>query len=362
MVITKDSAVAKIFKELLKAPKTQKATTISTSVEFFKEKGIVVNLDGDIQFIFIKDKTVDKSCSIQGSFIISAICSPLSDTDVTITFTDGAACVNGIEFPTSEISEDRLDSLNTSVAAPHITFTNEQLSKIEKDFDITLGNYFISPTMVDVMSFAVNEGNLYRFNSSSACWKISNVEADVDKVQLEQDYGHTTKIWTMPHKIFDFMKIANTTKVYFTDYNSILVDSNEFFLQFNCRNTKTTKFKSYLNYINSVPEKTIKFAPLFKAKKFFDKIVENSYQLEEDINTVIKFTSGKGFDITIDTGKISFDCSDISITKEFELNTSVIKYLLDNLSEDTTVADRDNGEMELIDGNSHYFIVNFNQD
>ena len=362
MVITKDSVTAKIFREILVASKTQKANTVSTFVDFFKGKGIVVNFGESLQYIFIKNKDVDKTCSVSGSFIISAICASLDNNDAEILFKENEVDINGIIFEASEISEDRFEADRNHIINPHIVFTKEQLLNIEKNFDITLGNYFISPTMTDVISFAVDEGNLYQFSSSASCWKITNVIADIDKVQLEQDYGHTTKIWTMPYKIFNFMKISDNAKVYFRE-EGIVAETNDFLLTFNCRDTKTTKFKNYLNYINSTSEDTsMKLSPLFVSKDFFDKIIDNSYETEEDMYVRICFKKGIGFDVMIETSKLSFEEKSITFTKEIELNASVVKYLLDNLSKDSIIIERKDGEIEFIDGNDHYFILNLNMD
>lgn len=362
MVITKGSVAAKIFKEILVSSKTQKATTVPTSVTFVKNEGYYVKFDSNISSIFINDKNVSETFTIEGCFVVSVICAGLDNGDVTIDYKDSKAYINGVKFETSSNCDD--DKEEDSEFTPHLTFTKEQLINLEKDFDISLGNFFKIPETTDTIVFGINEGSIYEYSMSGTCWKLTKLtdkDAVINAVKIEQDYGHNTIAWTIPHKVFNFMKISENVEIQLECDNRVCVRSEDFKLSFNSRVTRVNLFKKYLQYFsdsnsgdNDVKEMHISD----EAKKFISDITHNFYEQEEDININMKFTKGTGLDINIDDNVISFKDENVQKDVNFEVDIFVIAYLINNNPEDLKVIIREDNLVEFFNDKSIYIVPN----
>lgn len=365
MIIKKGSVAEKIFKELLTASKTQKTSTVPESIKFLKDKGYYLTFSENVRTIFIKDKSVTDSFAISDSFIVPAICIGFDNGDSIIEFDkiNSKAIVNGIEFAevntfSADEADDEID--DDEITDYHLTFTKEQLENFENDFNISLGNYFKNPETVDTITFGINEGRIYKYATSTSCWKLSKLtdnEATINTVKIEQDYGHTIKAWTLPHKIFNFMKMSDCVNINF-DEDYIKINSKEFKLCFKTRETKTKALKEYLEYFsNDEIEKFIDFQLPDGAKKFIKDISNNFYEQEEDFCLNIKFKKQKGIEFTIDDKKLFID--DESVLNDFsiEANASAINYILNDTNEKLRI-NKKHSLILFYNGNSFYIVPN----
>ena len=360
-IIKKGSVAEKIFKELLSASKTQKTSTVIESIRFLKDKGYYLVFSENIRSIFIKDKSVTDSFAISDSFIVPAICIGFDNGDSVIEFdkTNSKAIVNGIEFTDIDTDFDE-EKYNEEITDYHLTFTKEQLENFENDFNISLGNYFKNPETVDTITFGINEGRIYKYATSTSCWKLSKLtdsEATINTVKIEQDYGHTIKAWTLPHKIFNFMKMSDCVNINF-DENYIEINSKEFKISFRSRETKTKTLKEYLKYFNNDEiEKFIDFQLPDGAKRFIKDISHNFYEQEEDFCLNIKFKKQKGIELAIDDKKLFINDESVSNDFSIEANTFAINYILNDTNEKLRI-NKENGLIIFYNGNSFYIVPN----
>ena len=355
MVITKGSKTANILAELINPSYTQKATTNVSYVEFVKDKGIYIRFDDAIESLFITDKTVDFSCEVVGSYLVTVLNFTLAKNDANISFINGKVMVSGFAFDTRD--EQQFESVNFSQA--HITFTKEQWAKLEKDFVATAGNTFKNPRITDVVNFTVHQGVLYKTLPNISHWEISKFDATIDDVGLSQEYGHTTKIWGLPKKVWSLLKEADEVQLFLASYNKILAKADGLELVYSIYPSKNTAFLDMLEKrTNGQKCLTIKdISANGELLRLLEDSKKYAFEQEEDKNCLITVEEGE-LKFEVDTNaSTKFEIAYSGPTVKISVDLVVLEHVLKYLPEDTEIREYEKSII-FVNGDKTIFVAN----
>lgn len=201
ITISESDACIKVFKKLYKSfTKTGGISTANLKV-FFHNNGIKIKFDDVIIDI---DGSYDLSAgySVTNPLFISVILTHFENSheDISIDFSDGKVKIDDYTF-----SYEKEGISLTVFTEWHMKFSSEQWNNLEKKFDITLGNYN-NPEKLDCIILAVNEGDTFIIEPSYDMVKIEKPEALIETVSLEQSYGHSCNLFSLPKKIWEIFK------------------------------------------------------------------------------------------------------------------------------------------------------------
>lgn len=328
MIISKESIFAKTLKELIVGSKTPNFSTVVSKVAFVKNKGVFFAFESNIDSIFLKIDSITENFKVDGNIFVSALNSALEDGDVELKIDLESKKVNFSNF--SFDIENSSYYIPGNIIEPIITFNNEQFKSIEKDFFLTLGNFFQNTKNTDTIFFGIKEGSLYQVAPGCGIYKIKDVDGIVDEVNISQKFGHSNCIYLFPHKIFDLFKNEETVKISFSE-NNMLLESNNIFINFTCPTYGTSIFLRRLNDKNIDDGLNISiFNPI---KQTLNNLTKNLFEDNEDFNILVKNSEGK-LELTIDNMTIETE-SECFEEFTFNVNVSVLSFILNNLPETT---------------------------
>ena len=195
---------------------------------------------------------------------------------------------------------------------------------------------------------------MFKLLPSVSAYKISKFDALIDETTLQQNYGHETKIWLLPKKVYDIV-VGNEISMEFRE-EEIYISTEKVYISYNITYMGTGVFKQNLAYRGVSQNNPVKFS-VFKnlnTKGF----VNNTFEIEEDKNISISVNSNKAEikieNLTYKTDITAPDC-------KFYFNLEVFNFLLDVLSEEATISEIDDETKYLIkDGDDILFIPKSN--
>lgn len=328
MVITKNSEVAKILKDLLKDVLTPRAIGEINCVSFVENKGIVVIFDNSaINKLYIKDETVDFTKSVNGLIVQTIAAALVSADEVSITSVDTGVCVAGKWIVANE--EDSTSFINNLVDRPLISFTNEQYAKLEKEFELTVANYFSNQKNVDTIGFVNDEGAISFIAPGASLYKISHeIDATVDAVFAEQLLGHSTRIYLIPRRVYDMTKyFKDNLKIYLSPDYEVLFESDTVMLTYVPVDFGTNKYQNNKSIAVDFEGGQEVAAIKDIVAEYVDPIIANKFAGEEDQNIEIKAEDGE---MTITIGNNISIKVDSSLTFKLAANAEVISYICKN--------------------------------
>lgn len=324
-----EKKIADVLKNLKQEVKTGGIELAISSISFFK--GIGVKISFSSSSIFIKDKDVDFTATVRDPFFATYLLAVYNNYgSFKIGHEDGLT-INGIQFDKSD-TEDYEDEASLD---PIVSFSPEQFKKLEKDFEITVNNYFKKPALTDVIVFGIKDGSLYEICPGTMLYKLGNFDATVDSVSLEQLYGHTTCACTLPHIYYNFLKDVNE-KVDVTidyDHSRIKLSAGDIIIEYHTYFLSTTLFNNQVKWLSQISN-GISVKSFRDIIKFSKEISEVNSDDDLEIEIKMKNTSA---DCSILEHDFYFDGFDNSENDDFEMklgpNTSVLGYLSDKLSD-----------------------------
>lgn len=337
MIIKKDGTFSKVLKEILKGNKTGNVSTLLNEILFEKNKGIILILTEGINSLLIKDENIDFNAKVPNSFIVTALASELEKDDVSISIIDSNITFNGYTFETISLDDTYEGEVSNNKISPFIFFKQEQFRNLEKDFELTIGNYFKLSKATDVICFAFNEGKLYKLLPGCNVYEISKFDAVIDEIELEKNFGHSTCIYIMPHKIFDIMKNEQNITIsynngcfYFAGSEIVLTS------RYGNNSLKTNVFINNLSIINKDSENIATLKDFLPLKEYIKNISSNLFEEAETPNIFINIEDGK-LKINIEDVLRSFD-TNLKNNITFDVNLLAFNYILQNLPEDTMIS------------------------
>lgn len=327
MVITKNSEVAKIFKDLLKDVLTPRAIGEINYVSFVENKGIIVSMDNSsISSLYIKNETVDFTKSVNG-LIVQTIAAALDSADeINVVSVDTGVRVADKWVVTNV--ESSITFRDTLIERPLITFTKEQYAKLEKDFDLTVANYFSNQKNVDTIGFVNDEGAVKLVATGASLYKISHeIDATIDTVFAEQVMGHSTEIYLIPRRIYDMTKHFKDNLKVCLYIGEVMFESDTVMLTYTPVNFGTNQYKNNksiaVDFEDGLEISEIKDT----IATYVEPILANKFASAEDQNIEIKAENGK-MDIVI--GNNIYITIDSNLTFKLAANAEVISYICKN--------------------------------
>ena len=356
MIISKESKLIEILNETFSMSRTPRISTVVTAVQFISEVGIIIRFEDNPRSIFVKDESVQMNFTIFSSLFVSVLVAAVeANGSVEIKMSDGIVTVNGFKF--TDTGSDYIH--RPRIENPHITFTKEQFLKLERDFDITIGNYFSNPKNTDSIGFAFTEGKVYEIAPGASLYKISKFDALIDEVQIEQDFGHDDKIFLMSRKIFDIVKHSDGDIKFYFDTNNGIVKINTDLMEFSYTYQQfgTNKFKSNLSLKGFTDGFALK--NFEKAIPVLRNITPYFFESSEDSNVCIEIKSDK---ITIDIEDIKKEIPvelPIEGTYLFNTNINALMYVINSVSLETaSIKDIGSDMIEVMDGETYFYLPN----
>lgn len=351
MIINKNDELVSLLKTFTKDSRTPECSTVVSKICFKKGEGIKFTFGENINYLIYKNSEVDFNAKVDGSLFVSTILSE---------FENGKETVNIAADTTSEIKvvidnkyyfeAENFNSSFETDSEKHISFTKEQFESLKKDFVYTIANYFENPKTTDVIGFACYEGTMFKLLPSVSAYKISKFDALIDETKLQQDYGHETKIWLLPRKVYDIV-IGNEISMNFCE-DEIYISTEKVYISYSITYMGTTVFKQNLAYRGAEQNKPIKLS-VFKnlnTKGF----VNNAFDIDEDKNVSISVNNNKA-EIKIEN--LAYKTDITAPDCKFYFNLTVLDFLLDVLSDEATISEIDDETKYLIkDGDDILFI------
>lgn len=350
MIISKGSKIASVFQELIKPSYTLKASTIVSYVNFIKEKGIYIKFDENIEGLFLKNEDVDFTAQVTNYFV-TILVSLLEKQDAEISFSDGKIYMGGFEFDTKEVD----DYDEPSFTQPHVKFSKEQWAKLERDFKATTSNAFKNPRIADVINFTVHQGALYKTMPSISHWEISKFDATIDEVGLSQAYGHTTKVFGLPHKVWDILKYFDDVELLLSD-SRITAKSDGISLRYQIYGSKFNAFLERLAE-RTEGEKLINVSLLRVVEPILKDSVKNAFEQEEDKNCYITIENNYlNFEVE-ESARIKFKVDYTGPKVVIPVNLAVLEYVLGNASDNAEIRTT-NKSIIVVDGDKYIMMAN----
>ena len=353
MIIKKNGTLSRVLKEVLKRSKTGNVSTLLNSFQFEKGKGITIFFSEAIDTILIKDESVDFNANITNDFIVVALASELEKNDVSISI-DSSSNVVFNEYTFKNVG---FNNYTEGKRSPFISFSQEQFQNLEKDFELTVGNYFKLPKATDVICLAFKEGKLYKLLPGCNVYEISKFDGTIDAVELEKVSGHSTFICIMPHKIFDLMKNEyNVSISYSSDNNRFYFESSEILicLRFSFSQLGAKVFINNLSIIND-NESIATLKSFLVLKEKIKSISSNLFEEVESPNIFVNVENNK-INLNIEDISLSFD-TDLKENITFNVDLLAFNYILQNLPENTTIS-KDKYFLIFKTENKTIFIIN----
>ena len=221
---------------------------------------------------------------------------------------------------------------------------------MKKDFVYTIANYFENPKTTDVVGFVCHEGAVFKLLPSVSAYKISKFDALINETTFQQNYGHDTKIWLLPRKVYDIV-IGNEISMDFLD-EEIYISTEKVYISYSPIYMGTNVFKQNLFYRGAEQKNPVKLS-VFKNLNI-KGLINNAFDVEEDKNVSISVNNNKAEikieNLTYNTDITTPDC-------KFYFNLTVLDFLLDVLSDEATISEIDDETKYLIkDGDDILFI------
>jgi hypothetical protein len=331
MVLTKDSEEIKIFKELVKDSLNKNASFTINNISFIPEKGIKIVIDEcDTSTIYIKNPNVDFAAAVS-NLIIPIILGAISNKDsINIVYSDNGKVEIDDTYAVEIISPDNSSKFYNQVSEPMITFTKEQYAKLEKDFDLTKGNYFSNEKNVDTIGFVNDEGSIKLISTGAYLYKYSdNLDATIDTVVAEQIGGHDVQIFLLPRKIYDITKhFKDSLKISLGGQGCIEFESDTIYFNYSTVNFGTTKYKSVKNDVLTTGNTSFKISDIKDVMiDLVEPILNNNFIAEEDSNIEIVSDNGKMLVSLNDNQIIKLD-NEVNLS--LAANAEVLLYLCKN--------------------------------
>lgn len=334
ITISESDACIKVFRKLYKSfTKTEGISTANLKVIFYSG-GIRVKFDSvtiDINNVY----DLSTGYSIANPLFVSAILTHFDNSheNISLEFSDGKVKVDDYTF-TYENEGISCDCYTEW----HMKFSPEQWNNLEKKFDITLGNYN-DPTKLDCIILAVSEGEALMVEPSYDMVKIEKPEAFVEAVSLEQSYGHSSQIFSLPKKIWEVFK-DSSDDIFLEFYNddAIRIHTNGVQLNY-CATLNGRKYYSETYFSQRAHEGTD-----------ISNIKNAVLPLEGLINNLPEDSDKSGF--SIEKGNILYQFDVIGHIDNNEENFSVSMELLISL-----LKDMDNPKMKRIETDKKYIQI-----
>ena len=195
----------------------------------------------------------------------------------------------------------------------HMKFSSEQWNNLEKKFDVSLENYK-DPEKIDCIFFAINEGEVFIVEPSYDMVKIEKPEALIQTVSLEQSYGHSCNLFSLPKKIWEIFK--GSADVFLGFYNGEEIRIHSRNIQLKCfANAPSAKYYNE-TYISKRAQEGADISNIKNAVLSLEKLVNN---LSEDLD---------GLDFAIDKGNITYRSEVVGHIENNEESFSVSMKLL----------------------------------
>lgn len=334
ITISESDGCIKIFKSLYKSfTKTGEISTANSKVTFYS-KGIRVRFD-NIAIDIDHPYDLSTGYSISNLLFISAILTHFENSheDISLNFIGGEVRVDNYSFSYEKEVTSRDDYSNWQMK-----FSPEQWNNLEKKFDITLGNYN-DPKKVDCILFIVNEGNAFIAEPSYDMVKIEKPEALIETVSLEQSYGHSCVIYSLPKKIWEVFKNSNDD-IFIDFYNDevLKIHSYDVMVKYNAELAGGSYYRD--TYLPNRAYEGIDISNIKNAVLPLEGLINN---LPED-------SDRSGF--SIEKGNITYQSEVIGHIENNEENLSVSIELLISL-----LKEMDNPKMKRIEADKKYIQI-----
>ena len=360
MIISKESNLVKMFKEIIESSRTPKAAKEVVSVSFIHNEGISVDFNDNLASIFIKDTTVDFEAATDG-MIIPIILSELSkNNSIEIKKnTENEVIINNKWNIQSTDYCDKSVTSKKEIETPILSFTKEQYIKLENDFIFTIGNYFSNPKNTDCIGFVIKEGLVYEICPGASLYKLGKIDATIDSVEAQHVMNYETKIYLLPRKIYNIVKhFDGTINFHMNPAGKMEISSENVYAIFNCPNYGTSVFAEVLEHSVAI-EDGIKASAFTKIVETVDSVNLYNYKDTEDMNISVKITEGNA--------KISLKDEILSISIPVEnipnisfcVNANVLYYLVKNCPESVLKIDSSDF-IYAQDGETFYRFANAN--
>ena len=300
-----------------------------------------------------ENSRINTNTNITNDFIVVALASELEKNDVSISI-DSSSNVVFNEYTFKNVG---FNNYTEGKRSPFISFSQEQFQNLEKDFELTVGNYFKLPKATDVICLAFKEGKLYKLLPGCNVYEISKFDGTIDAVELEKVFGHSTFICIMPHKIFDLMKNEyNVSISYSSDNNCFYFESSEILicLRFSFSQLGTKVFINNLSIIND-NESIATLKSFLVLKEKIKSISSNLLEEVESPNIFVNVENNK-INLNIEDVSLSFD-TDLKENITFNVDLLAFNYILQNLPENTTIS-KDKYFLIFKTENKTIFIIN----
>lgn len=330
MVITKNSEVAKIFYELTKEVLTPNVIGEVSCVSFVSGKGYVIKFENSsIRKLVIKDINVDFDAYVNGT-VIQAVLSEFDGSEtVEVIKNDNGTVIVGGKWEISSVGDGDGISSSRLFDRATITFTPEQYAKLEKDFELTVANYFSNQKNVDTIGFVNDEGAIKLVSVGASLYKIAHkFDATIDDVFAEQTLGHDTRIYLIPRRIYNLTKyFKSNLQIFLTEGNTVMFESDTVAITYDTIGFGTNQYKTNRNlavdFEDGIEVSTFKDTVVNMVKPILSKLPAS----EEDYNIEVKAADGKlkinlnnNLTITADTDK----------TFTLSANAEVVSYICEN--------------------------------
>lgn len=342
MLIKKEDA--KIFSNILKASKTKNMDTFIKEIVFYKEKGILFKFTSDFKTLFLKNKDVDFDRSISSNIFVSAVLSEIEkneEANITFNEAEGNIYVGNNIFSSSGINPETIDDYFYSqkednedeYVVPFVTFTNEQWKKLSKDFVYTLSNSFLQTKSTATIGFTFSEDKTYKLLPSIFVYKISSFDATIDNVAISQIFGHNTRTFLLPEKVYEMFEDAENIKFTIRGAGGVYVWSDKIFVSYTACSFGVENFKARLSHRFTDEGGAFKYLSYLKnLKDFFKSMEKHSFENYEDSTVEIKF-EGSSISVFIDGMVRTFEESSEFPTCGWAVPLHILCFLLDNYSE-----------------------------
>ena len=333
------------FEKFLKETNNERTNGSINCVQFIKNGGIRVKMPNCCVTLNLPE--VDITGAVEGPYIISALVSELKKGNVEIKNNNGTIEFCNYYFAVS--NSFNIPSVNeVSGADPELQFTTEQWKKLEKDFYLTAGNYFISSKATDVIGFAMIEGTVKEIVPGGVR-KIANFDVLKDDVQLERNFGHTRRIYLLPKKVYDFVEGDKISLKFNGNSDSVCIYSNKVIVEYN--------FVDFgLKLLDLLDVGTINTQiSLGELKHCIPDIPQP--ENEEDMLVEISFHEDN---TTASINNLSWKSEGRAETnfQKLSLNYQIIKYLIGILPESATLYKTNNLDYYVVkNGEESYFIL-----
>lgn len=337
MIIKKESSLIDFFEKILQ----RKEDYMDVSTNYILGKGIDIELKSyynqDLK-AFIKDDSVDfncHSCCIDGLMFISVICSLLSKKDeVELQYIDNNLVVDS-KHKFQAYDKKETQYYNENDAELIISWDKDEFSKIGEDFYFSSGNYSVEKKYGNLINIYISNGVANKYCPSYELIKFS--KSFYGKLSDQVNKIHQMII-NIKRNAWEFLKDKNNIKLYAVPETYFIAD--DILIKYENIDFNYDRIEQYLKLVGDDKNVTIN-----KLKNIYKNISIDADKMSNTDNNILSVTDNGSL---LNMKEVSVNI-DEKVDIDFGIDYLVLKWIVENLPEDSKISFIENENLIKID-------------